>query len=168
MIYRCFGLVGIVFALGSCGPTTQPRTVQSADEAAIRAADVTWSEIAAKKDLEAIVAYYTDDVVVLPPNIPAAIGKQAARELNRAMIAMPGYTVTWHPERIEVARSGDLGYARGIYELTTRGSDGVPVVDKGKYIEIWKKQQDGTWKVALEALNSDLPPRATAPASLNR
>ena len=33
---------------------------------------------------------------------------------------------------------------------------GTPTIDKGKYIEIWKKQADGSWKLAMDMLNSDL------------
>ena len=57
------------------------------------------------------------------------------------------FSVTWRPVTVEVAQSRDIGYVIGTYEMKT---------DTGKYIEIWKKQDDGNWKVALDILNSDL------------
>ena len=33
-----------------------------------------------------------------------------------------------------------------------------PAADDGKYIEIWKRQADGSWKIAYDIFNSDLPP----------
>lgn len=158
----------IVTAALSCGPTPQsmPDT-RAADEAAIRDADIAWSSMAETRDLEAIVSYYTDDVIVLLPNMPAVVGKEAARELNRSMLAIQ-LSVKWQPERVEAARSGDIGYARGTYVLTVRGPDGAPVTDKGNYVEIWKKQADGSWKVAVEIFNSDLPPAPISPLPVKK
>jgi ketosteroid isomerase-like protein len=34
---------------------------------------------------------------------------------------------------------------------------GSPIMDRGKYVAVWKKQADGSWKVAAESFNSDLP-----------
>ena len=35
--------------------------------------------------------------------------------------------------------------------------DGTPMGDFGKYATIWKKQPDGSWKVVLDIVNSDVP-----------
>jgi ketosteroid isomerase-like protein len=37
---------------------------------------------------------------------------------------------------------------------------GTSVNDRGKYLEVWKKQADGTWKCVMDMWNSDLPLRA--------
>ena len=155
---RRHALVGLLVVGLGCRPGTPPSAdSRAADEAAIRDADIAWCKTAQTGNLDSLVTFYADDVVVLPPNAPAVIGKQAARELNKTLLEMPGYKVNWQPEKVEVTRSGDMGYARGIYELTVSGPTGAPVTDKGKYVEIWKKQPDGRWKVIVESLNSDLP-----------
>jgi ketosteroid isomerase-like protein len=41
--------------------------------------------------------------------------------------------------------------------LTTPDPAGKPVTDRGKYVTIWKKQADGSWKVIADIFNSDLP-----------
>ncbi len=162
--WAALAMLTIAFAAVACGPNPQstPDT-RSADEAAIRDADIAWSRAFEMRDLEAIVSYYADDVIVLPPNMPAVVGKQAARELNRSQLAMPGLSGKWQPEQVEVARSGDIGYSWGKYVLTTTGPSGSPANDRGKYVAIWRKQADGSWKVAVEALNSDLPPAPVSP-----
>jgi ketosteroid isomerase-like protein len=58
---------------------------------------------------------------------------------------------------VEVARSGDLGYSQGTYDLTFNDPSGKPMTDRGKYLEVWKKQADGSWKCAVDTFNSDLP-----------
>jgi len=56
-----------------------------------------------------------------------------------------------------VAQSGELAYLSGTYELTLNDASGKPVKDRGKYVEVWKKQADGTWKATVDIWNSDLP-----------
>ena len=38
-----------------------------------------------------------------------------------------------------------------------------PINDTGKYIEIWRKQADGSWRVIRDIFNSDLPVAAPEP-----
>jgi ketosteroid isomerase-like protein len=61
-------------------------------------------------------------------------------------------------ERQVNAHSGDLGYTIGAYEMTFNDPTGKTVSDKGKYVTVWKKQKDGSWKVLLDVFNTDLPP----------
>jgi ketosteroid isomerase-like protein len=50
------------------------------------------------------------------------------------------------------SHSGDLGYSTGTYTATFG-----EMTDKGKYVTIWRKQSDGSWKVTEDMFNSDLP-----------
>ena len=157
-------LTGILLSVIGCNMEKNLGSEQlEIEKEKIRQADIAWSKAAEILDLETIVSYYTDDVVVMLPNMPVVVGKDAARELNRSMWDTPGYSAKWKPEKVEVASSGDMGYARGSYVLTINGANGVPVTDKGKYVEIWKKQADGEWKCAVEMFNSDLPAQGLEP-----
>ena len=144
-------LVGL-FAVG-CSPASQSDS-QDLDIEAIRQADLAWSAAQAADGLDGTMSVYLDDAIMLPPNRPMAIGKEAIRESSEALgIGSPGSSVTWQPMKIEVARSGDIGYAIGTFEGVV---DDAPV--KGKYVEIWKKQADGSWKVAADMFSPDSPP----------
>jgi Ketosteroid isomerase homolog len=104
--------------------------------------------------------------VVLPGNAPIAADKQAIREVWAGMLG-PGTAVSWKVTKAEVAKSGELGYLYGTYELTMKDpKGGPPEHDKGKLVEIWKKQADGKWKCIVDTYNSDLaPPSAVSGAS---
>jgi hypothetical protein len=41
-----------------------------------------------------------------------------------------------------------------------------PVGDEGKYVEIWRKQPEGSWKVVLDIFNSDLAAPASPPPAM--
>jgi ketosteroid isomerase-like protein len=132
-------------------------------EQALREADAAWSKAAESKDLDKTLSYYSDDATVLPPNAPAATTKEAIRKVWQDMLATPGFVISWKATKVEVAKSGDLGFVSGTYEVTMNDASGKPVSEKGKYVEVWKKQADGKWKCGTDTWNSDLPASAPAP-----
>jgi len=154
-------LVGLssLFAV-SCSPTSQSVTdSQEAEVEAIRQADLAWVVAQEVDGLEGTMSVYLDDAIMLPPNAPMAIGKEAIREASAvAGVGSPGFSVKWEPIRIEVARSGEIGYAIGTFEGTAVDAAGNLVPVKGKYVEIWKKQPDGSWMVAADMFSPDSPP----------
>lgn len=135
----------------ACQKQTDMRT---ADEATLRNLDAEWSKAAGAKDLEKTVSYYTDDALILPPNIPSIQGKQGARAMWQGMFSVPGFGGGWKATKVEV--SGDLGWVTGTYELSETDASGRPMVDKGKYLEVWRKQADGSWKCVADMFNTDL------------
>ncbi len=124
----------------------------------IRQADIAWAKTGETKDLDAQMELYSDDQIpiMMPPNGPIVKGKENIRAFFEPMYNRSDFSVTWHPEIVEVANSGDLGYVIGVYEIQMNDSNGKLMKDKGKYIEIWKKQKDGSWKCVSDILNSDL------------
>jgi ketosteroid isomerase-like protein len=155
------GCLALLLIASACTPPPPPDT-RASDEAAVRDADVQWSKTAGAHDLEGTIAFYSDDAIVLPPNEPAATGKQAIRAVWAPMVA-PDASISWEAGKVEVARSSDLAYTTGTYQLTMKDEKGNPVTDKGKFLEVWKKQPDGKWKTVADIFNSDLP-AAPAPA----
>jgi len=70
---------------------------------------------------------------------------------------MPGVKLSWKPLKVEVAGSGDIGYTHGTYEFSADDQKGGRIEDHGKYVEVWKKQRDSTWKCAIDIFNTDVP-----------
>jgi ketosteroid isomerase-like protein len=126
-------------------------------EQALRDADEAWSKAAASKDLDKTVSYYSADASVLPPNAPIATTKEAIKKLWGDLLASPGLVISWKATKVEVAKSGDLGFVSGTYEITMNDASGEPTTDKGKYVEVWEKQADGNWKCGTDTWNSDMP-----------
>jgi ketosteroid isomerase-like protein len=99
------------------------------------------------------MSYYADDAVEAPNGEAFLPGKENIAK-TMGFLDTPDNHLTWAPLGAGMAASGDLGYTYGTYEFTGKDKDGKPVVDKGKYATIWKKQKDGSWKVALDMGNS--------------
>ena len=156
-------LIMSAILLTSCAPPA-PVDSHAADAAAIQALDEQWSATAAKNDLAGTVAFYSDDAVLLPPNAPIATDQKSIRESWAALLG-PNTAVSWKVSKAEVAKSGELGYLYGTYELSIKDPKGGPTVhDTGKLVEIWKKQADGRWKCVVDTYNSDLPVVAASEA----
>jgi ketosteroid isomerase-like protein len=126
-------------------------------EQALRDADAQWSKAAGAKDLDKTVSYYSDDAIVMPPNASAATTKEAIRKVWQDLLTSPGIAISWKATKVEVAKSGDIGFVSGTYELTMNDASSKPINDRGKYVEVWEKQADGKWKCGADIWNSDLP-----------
>jgi ketosteroid isomerase-like protein len=141
----------------------QAPDTREADAEAIERADIAWSEAQGERGLDGMMEGYGEDPILMAPNMPAAIGEEAIRKAFGPNFQVPGFSAKWKPSKVEVARSCDLAYAIGSYVAAVRDASGQPVIDRGKYVEIWKKQGDGRWKVALDMFSSDQPVRAGSP-----
>ena len=122
-----------------------------AEEKAVRDADAEWSKVAGAKDLDKTVAFYADDAVVMPPNQAAVTTKDGIRNLWKGFLDIL-QDISWKTTRVEVAKSGDMAFLTGTYEMTMK--DGTK--DHGKYCEVWEKK-GSTWKVGIDMFSSDLP-----------
>jgi len=161
--YRVYSVLAALtpFAILACR-SSAPAGLTDADKEAIRKrADAVVSIAnAPTKDWDAYVRTdYTEDAVVLPPNSPALQGWDAIR----SYILTEGVVSDFKVQMVEIEGRGDLAYVRGIYSMTVTppGASG-PTKDTGKYIEIWRKQADASWKVIRDIFSSDLPTNGAA------
>lgn len=143
----------LVTACGQSAPSTDASVITSRSEA--------WETAFNAKDIDALVELYADDARLLPPNAEMSTGSSGLRAVFGGMIdaGLSGELTS-----IEAMVSGDIGYNVGTYELTANGE----VVDVGKYMEIWHRGDDGTWRYTNDMFNSDMPvatPEMTMPAT---
>jgi ketosteroid isomerase-like protein len=128
------------------------------DVDAIRAADAAWLRAYIARDVENALSFCDERGSMLMPHQPIVTGKAAIRKLLAVHLAPQSPEVTWHPDEADVARSGDFGYTRGSYKMSFKNAAGKTVSDKGKYLIVWKRHADGSWKVLFDVSNSDWPP----------
>lgn len=130
-----------------------------ADEAQrIRDIDAAWSRALQARDLDTVMTNYADDAVFLVSGQPLVEGKAAIRAWFATRMERPDYAPSFVPTKIVVARSRDVAYELGTFELTVTNAEGTPVKATGKHLVSWEKR-DGRWKVTAESVNGDTPPR---------
>ncbi len=119
-------------------------------------ADKAFSALSKNKGMKfAFLQYAADDAVILSENSYPQPGK-AAMEVRFSTFSDTGFVLTWEPQFAEVATSGELGYSYGIYTSTSMNANGAPVVEKGTYATVWKKDLNGDWKFVLDTGNEGL------------
>lgn len=141
------------------GASAQAGNQKAAD--AIRKADRAWEAAYADKNVDKSAAFVAPDGAIYAPNAPAAQGVDAIKKMAADMFKLPDVKLTWTPTLVEAAKSGDLGLSSGTYEFSFKDPSGKAIDDKGKYVTVWKKQADGSWKVLRDIFNSDMPSQST-------
>jgi ketosteroid isomerase-like protein len=158
LLVMCAGLSVLLVSCTNATPDTH-----DADVSALKDTEAAWVKDAATKDVEKWVAHYTDDASVLLPETPILTGKDPIRGGIRPMISDPNFAVTFGATKVDVAKSGDLGYTQGTYSLTlSNPKTKAPYVEKGKYLTVYRKQADGTWKSVEDTFMADTPPPGEA------
>jgi ketosteroid isomerase-like protein len=154
---QCLIFAAAIILVFSAG-TPMSAQDRNSNVAALRNADAQWARVFTAHDLKQSVDACTTDASVMAPNAPAANGREAITELFKGFFATPDFKISWHATGAEVADSGELGYSTGVYEMSFKVGGDKMIKDHGKYLTLWRKQKDGSWKVISDIFNSDLPP----------
>jgi ketosteroid isomerase-like protein len=131
---------------------------RAAQQASLMEVDQAMFEDSSTSDnpLETVLAFFLDDARVLPPAAPMAVGKEEIRTVWAAMYALPEFSLRWSPATADVDGAGDLGYTIGTYRMEYREpGGGDPIAIDGKYMTVWRRQLDGTWRVAVDMFNAN-------------
>jgi uncharacterized protein (TIGR02246 family) len=155
----------VVLAAGSgCRPQTgkdaagreSVPSLSAADLAGIRSADSAFMAAANAGDADQIAEVYAEDGSLLAPNLPPQKGRDAVRGFWGGFL--DAYTVRFEIASDTIDGRGDLAYNQGHYRFTAvPKAKGVPgIADEGKFLEILKKQRDGSWKYVVDMYSSNL------------
>jgi uncharacterized protein (TIGR02246 family) len=161
------GTFAFALTLTACNQTPPvPADTHDADVKAISDAEVQWSKDYVAKDPDKIASYYADDAVLMVSGMPSSNGKDAIRTAIKQMLADPALSLSFQASKVEVAKSGDLGYTQGSYKLTVTDSATHKVLnDHGSYVTTYRKQADGSWKAVADIATSEVPPAPPAKSS---
>jgi uncharacterized protein (TIGR02246 family) len=134
--------------------------ISPADVSKINEVTQAFLKAALARDWAALAALYVEDAVFHPPNMPGVKGRAAIRGWFENFPPLTSFKAT----NVTVDGQGDFAYVVGTY-TTTMAPPGAPgpVNDKGKFVEVRRKQPDGRWLIAVDMFSSDLP--APAPAA---
>src|SRR5579872_1457613 len=152
------GWAGLMAFTVACRPPAPPvADTRDADVAAVKAVEVAWSKDAGTKSPEAFVKYYSDDATVMIPNAPVLHGREATAKALKPLMDDPNFNMSFQGATAVASKGGDMVYTQGAYTMTVSDPKGKPMTDKGKYLTVWTKQADGSWKAVEDIFNSDLP-----------
>jgi len=108
------------------------------------------------KDALAAANCYTEDATVLPPNEAPVAGRANIQKYWEGAIAAGAFAVA--VATISTGSNGDLGYEIGRFQMSIKDSNGKVTTERGKYIELLKRGEDGKWKSTHGIWNTDTLP----------
>jgi ketosteroid isomerase-like protein len=136
--------VGILFVLTALPTFGQGKTVPRLNELA-----VAFAAAFNQKDAPGIAAFYTDDAVLMPPNLPAVKGRTSIENYYRTGFAQSSGTLQLKPTESSV--SGTLAFESGVSSMT---AGNPPKTATGKYVVVYKRIGND-WKIAYDIFNND-------------
>jgi uncharacterized protein (TIGR02246 family) len=141
---------------GSAAPSAAPTLAEV--RRAIDAGNAQWSDGWRRGDAATVAAVFAPDGVQLGASGRVIKGRDAIRDRQAAAMkgADPGVVVT--VTTTQVWLDGDAAYETGRYKYAYTDK-GKPGADEGRYVTAWKRQRDGTWKLAMDM---GVPPDSTA------
>jgi len=110
-------------------------------------------------DLELWLSLHTDDVAKMGPDAPAIFGQEELRASVKPLFDNFTCEMVIYSEETQV--TGDWAFGRGTYTflMTPKaGGETISAMPDGKYLTIYKRQADGSWKISHDCYNSNVPP----------
>ena len=120
----------------------------------VRAVNDAYEKAVANQDVASVLDLYTSDASLLAPNAPMAKGTKALEAVFNGYIEAGANSLTL--DTIELDEQGDAVIEVGRYTLGIHTPDGH-MEDVGKYLQVFKRQGDGSLRLAYDAFNSDQP-----------
>ncbi|MBV6423463.1 MAG: hypothetical protein NAOJABEB_01256 [Steroidobacteraceae bacterium] len=147
------GLLAVV----GCTPSGPDAGNTKADEDTMRRGTERWIGAYSKGDVDAIMALYTEDAVVMPPGAHAATTPEALRDFLTTDIATSA-GLTFELGDSATGVSGDLGWHAGAFSVKNSAGE---TVNTGKYLEVWRRA-NGKWLIVRDMWNLDAAPGSVA------
>lgn len=145
-------------ALTGCARTGDSKNASRVEDvdATIRSLTKAYVASANAKDVAKVVAFYTPDAVLLPPNHAAVEGHEAIRRYFQLELMDAGFS-DFDNQPIKIEHSGDLAYQRGEYLFQLVDAKMGKKVERGKYVVVWKRMPDAQWRMLVDSWSSNAP-----------
>ena len=165
---RRAGVLSLLLLASACG--AQPPELSNAKEAlwALQTADSMLQAAIQARDADRVASYYAEDAVLMPVAEAIVEGRAAILAEWRHVFGIPGFANRAQRVAAESSAGGDFGYTRGTYESPMRGPGGEQLLERGKWVSLWKRGADGEWHIIADIFNTDTPPPVHAPSSAER
>ena len=150
-------LILVLLAVGCTNaPPPPPSDTRAADVQAVKDVEAAWVKDCSTKDADKWASYFAEDGVALYPGAATLNGKAAIKAAMAPYFADPNFALSFESTKIVASKGGDMVYSEGTYTMTmTNPKTKKPITDKGKYLTIYAKQADGSWKAVADTSSSD-------------
>lgn len=156
-----YAVIAAIISLGvsACGGGETPAKTQAATPVDPHLEEQLLTNYVAainSNDLDSFMAMVTEDVAFQAPHGPEVTGSDAVREWVGGYYG--AFDTKWEKTSLSFDVNGDIAVERYAYKSTdTLKETGDVYTDEGKGINVYKKSEDGKWRVAIDGWSTDLP-----------
>ena len=104
-------------------------------------------------DAAGVAAHYTDDAAVLPPDAARIDGREGIQGVWQGLIDADYRDIVMTTQEVDVF--GDVANEVGTITATAPREDGGRAQLAGKYVAVWKRGGDDTWRLHRDIWNFD-------------
>ena len=146
----------ILLLFFSC--TQQEKVDDEADIAAINALYDQYCHAANTDDLDLFISCWADDAIRLEPDHVSIFGKENIRDFFKVLYDQFNLKIVIYGDT-EIQISKDMAFGRGTATLSLTPKEGGPTTHlDAKWLDILKRQADGSWKIYIDMVNFNKPP----------
>jgi ketosteroid isomerase-like protein len=139
-------MIGLGLAACAAGG---PQALLDTDKTTMRAAIDSFTVYVVQHRDSMASALYAENATLMPPNQAMVQGRTAIRAWIKNFPPLKQFVAS----PIEINGRGDLAYVRGTFQMLFENG----ATDRGKYLEIRRREKDGRWLAIADIFNSDLP-----------
>ena len=151
-----FASAVLVLMLAACSqaPPPAPPDTRAADAQAIRDAITASSTASVGQNIDKFLAFYDPDASVFMPDAPVVTGLLAIKAAMQSAFADPNFSIEIQIAKVEVSKASDIGYAQGTFtQKATNPKTKKVEAREGKWVTVFKKETDGSWKAVSDIFN---------------
>lgn len=143
--------VASLLTILACGRSASREGVREA----LMAADRAFDSVVAVRGVEGWVSFYTDSGMEIPESGEPVVGRDAIRKHMSGLLSDTTLKLRWAPDKAEASADGSLGFTTGHWRLLAHDSTGEHAAYRGKFLTVWRRQPDGSWKVEADIGNTE-------------
>jgi uncharacterized protein (TIGR02246 family) len=129
----------------------------TADRSAIEAATANLLDAVNSADVSRVMSVWSEDGILMPPHHAAVHGRSAIESYFRELFERSRFKFVFTASAISI--DGNTAIERVSYTAEAwRDGSKTPVADRGKGLHVYKREAGGTWKLAIDVWNTDIPP----------
>jgi uncharacterized protein (TIGR02246 family) len=142
-------LIVLMVSLNACGQPEKKDINLAEVKMALSEGNAKYIQANEKGDADMLANLFTDDGMMVHPNVEPIRGKEHIRSEVARLMSKSRFS-EWEFNSLSISASGNLAYELLQYGFTLRPEGKNPIALSGKYLMIWKQQNDGAWKILLQ------------------
>lgn len=130
-------------------PENKSETALAEARKAIDKGNAQWIDAWDRADASLIASLFAEGGILLRRNGKFFKGPKEIFERQKEVMEAAGKGVKATVTTVDLWLDGEIAYETGTYSYKYQ-EKGKPVTEEGRYVTIWKRQSDGSWKIITD------------------